>query len=66
MSEICKTSKQNEAELISVLAHFEKEIPLAFEKGLASTAELTEDERANATIEMYEELKKQNRLSHYH
>jgi hypothetical protein len=66
MSAICKTSKQNEAELISVLAHFEKEIPLAFEKGLASTSELSEDERANATIEMYEELKKQNRLSHYH
>lgn len=59
-------SKEKEAELISVLAHFHKELPLALEKGIASTAELSTDERANAEIEMYEELKKQNRLRHCH
>lgn len=59
-------SKEKEAELISVLAHFYKEIPLALEKKIISTAELSTEERDNAEIEMYEELKTQNRLRHCH
>lgn len=59
-------TKEKEAKLISVLAHFYKELPLAFEKGITSTAELSTDERTNAIIEMYEELKKQNRLTYCH
>ena len=55
-------TKEDEKLLIVIMAHFYKEIPLVIERG----TKITNDERANIEIEMYEELKKNGKLIHPH
>lgn len=57
--------KEAEANLISTLAHYHYEIPLALNKGI-SPLELTEDDKANCKILMYQRMKQENRLKYFH
>ncbi len=65
MNDKREISKEDEKLFIAIMAHFYKEIPLAIKKGV-KLIDLTKDERANAEIEMFEDLKNKGRLTHPH